>query len=147
MQAEIKGTTMPVLQLVLDRGDSVITPHGELVWMSKSVHMSQTTRAGRRRTAARHQEDDRRRRPLRHQVRGPGQVTFAARLPGQIVPVDIGHGESYLVHKHGWLASTHGIRPGTGIQHSLGAGCSAARASSCRNSKVKAPPGSRSAAS
>lgn len=122
MHAEIKGTTMPVLQVMLDKGESVITPHGELVWMSKSVHMSQTTRAGGGGLL----------RGIKRMIgggglfvtkyEGPGQVTFAARLPGQIVPVDISHGESYLVHKHGWLASTHGIRPGTGIQHSLRGG-------------------------
>ncbi len=146
MQSEIKGTTMPVLQVTLERGESVITPHGELVWMSKSVHMSQTTRAGGGGLI----------RGIRRMIgggglfvtkyEGPGQVTFAARLPGQIVPVDIGHGESYLVHKHGWLASTHGIRPGPACSTASGAVCSAARASSCRNSKAKALPGSRSAA-
>lgn len=122
MQSDVKGTTMPVLEVRLDRGDSVITPHGELVWMSKGVHMSQTTRAGGGGLV----------RGIKRMLgggglfltkyEGPGQVTFAARLPGQIVPVDIAHGESYLVHKHGWLAGTHGVRPGVGLQHSIRGG-------------------------
>src|ERR1700761_9206244 len=122
MQSAIKGTTMPVLEVVLDRGESVNTPHGDLVWMSKGVHMSQTTRAGGGGVL----------RGIRRMIgggglfvtkyEGPGQVTFAAKLPGQIIPVDISHGESYLVHKHGWIAGTEGIKPSVGVQHSLKGG-------------------------
>jgi uncharacterized protein (AIM24 family) len=122
MQSEIKGTTMPVLQVVLERGESVNTPHGDLVWMSKGVRMSQTTRAGGGGLV----------RGIKRMMgggglfvtkyEGPGQVTFAAKLPGQIVPVDIAHGEHYMVHKHGWLAGTHGIKPSAGLQHSITGG-------------------------
>jgi len=122
MQSQIIGTTMPVLQVVLERGESVNTPHGDLVWMSKSVHMSQSTKAGGGGLV----------RGLKRMIggggffvtkyEGPGQVTFAAKLPGQIVAVNISRGEHYLVHKHGWLAGTHGIAPGTGIQHSITGG-------------------------
>ncbi|HEY3905779.1 MAG TPA: AIM24 family protein [Streptosporangiaceae bacterium] len=118
----VKGTTMPVLEVMLERGESVYTPHGELVWMSKSIHMSQTTNTGGGGLL----------RGIKRMMgggglfvtkyEGPGQVTFAARLPGQIVPVDIAHGEHYLVHKHGWLASTHGVRQSVGIQHSIRGG-------------------------
>jgi uncharacterized protein (TIGR00266 family) len=122
MQSEIKGTTMPVLQVVLEKGEEILTPHGDLVWMSKGVHMSQTTRAGGGGIV----------RGLKRMMgggglfvtkyEGAGQVTFAAKLPGQIVPVNISHGEHYLVHKHGWLASTQGIRPSVGLQHSIKGG-------------------------
>ncbi len=29
MQSAIKGTTMPVLEVMLERGEAVYTPHGE----------------------------------------------------------------------------------------------------------------------
>jgi uncharacterized protein (AIM24 family) len=34
MQAEIKGTTMPVLEVTLQRGEQVVSTHGELSWMT-----------------------------------------------------------------------------------------------------------------
>ena len=46
MQAEIKGSTMPVLEVSLQQGEAVITPHGELAWMTTSIRMSQTMNAG-----------------------------------------------------------------------------------------------------
>ncbi len=46
MQAEIKGTTMPVLEVTLQQGEQVISTHGELSWMTPNIQMSQ--RRGRR---------------------------------------------------------------------------------------------------
>jgi uncharacterized protein (AIM24 family) len=46
VQDEIKGTTMPVLEMMLQPGESIVSTHGELSWMSPNVRMSQTTSAG-----------------------------------------------------------------------------------------------------
>ena len=41
MQAEIKGTTMPVLEVTLQQGEQVVSTHGELSWMTPNIQMSQ----------------------------------------------------------------------------------------------------------
>jgi uncharacterized protein (AIM24 family) len=46
MQAEIKGTTMPILIVTLDQGEAVVSAHGELAWMTQSIQMSQMMNAG-----------------------------------------------------------------------------------------------------
>jgi hypothetical protein len=46
MQAEIKGTTMPVLEVTLQPGEQLISAHGELSWMIGNMQMSQTTGGG-----------------------------------------------------------------------------------------------------
>jgi uncharacterized protein (AIM24 family) len=46
MQAEVKGTTMPVLEVALDRGEQVIATHGELAWMTPSIQLSQAMNTG-----------------------------------------------------------------------------------------------------
>jgi uncharacterized protein (TIGR00266 family) len=124
MQAEIKGTTMPVLQVSLEPGEEVVSPHGELAWMTASISMSQATSTsgggggfmqGLKRMVGgagifltRYQ--------------GPGAITFAAKLPGHIVPVDIEPGQSYYVHRHGWLCGTPGITPSVGLQQTFRGG-------------------------
>jgi uncharacterized protein (AIM24 family) len=123
MQAEIKGTTMPVLQVALEQGEEVVSTHGELAWMTPSIMMSQTTNTGG--TGGFMQG-------LKRMVAGgglfmtryagPGAITFAAKLPGHIVPVDIEAGQSYFVHRHGWLCGTSGIVPGMGFQQSFRGG-------------------------
>jgi uncharacterized protein (AIM24 family) len=53
---------------------------------------------------------------------GPGAITFAAKLPGHIMPVDIVPGQAYYVHRHGWLCGTQGITPSVGLQQTFRGG-------------------------
>ena len=55
-------------------------------------------------------------------IGAPGEVAFAAKLPGHIVPVDVGPGREYMVHRHGFLCATPAIELSVGFQQSLGAG-------------------------
>jgi uncharacterized protein (AIM24 family) len=125
MQAEIKGSTMPILEVQLQQGEYVVTPHGELAWMTTSIQMSQTMNTGSGGSGG-----------LMGGLKrmmgggglfltkydGPGSISFAAKVPGHIVPVDISGGHSYLVHRHGWLCGTPGITPSMGLQQSFRGG-------------------------
>jgi uncharacterized protein (AIM24 family) len=53
---------------------------------------------------------------------GPGLVAFTSKLPGQIMPLELGGGASYLVHRHGFVCGTQGVQFSIGFQQSLGAG-------------------------
>jgi uncharacterized protein (AIM24 family) len=52
----------------------------------------------------------------------PGVVSFATKVPGHIVPVEVGPGAEYMVHRHGFLCATPQVTIGVGFQQSLGAG-------------------------
>ena len=124
MQAEIKGTTMPILQVSLDQGEELVSTHGELAWMTPSIVMSQTTNTGgggggfmqgfKRMVGGGGL--------FLTRYGGPGAITFAAKMPGHIVPVDIEPGQAYLVHRHGWLCGTSGITPSIALQQSFRGG-------------------------
>jgi uncharacterized protein (AIM24 family) len=124
MQADIKGTTMPILETKLDPGDVLVSTHGELAWMTPSIQMSQTASTGG--GAGGFMQG------LKRVVgggglfltryQGPGMITFAARMPGHIMPVDIDPGHAYLVHRHGWMCGTADITPSVGLQQSFRGG-------------------------
>jgi uncharacterized protein (AIM24 family) len=124
MQAEIKGSTMPILEVSLQQGEYVVTPHGELAWMTTSIQMSQTMNTGGGGGGLMG--------GLKRMVGGgglfltrydgPGSISFAAKVPGHIVPVDISGGHSYLVHRHGWMCGTPGITPSVALQQSFRGG-------------------------
>jgi len=131
MQAEIKGTTMPVLEVTLEPGEQVISTHGELSWMTPSIQMSQHTSAGPAGEGGHGHLMQGLKRVLgggglfvTHYaaVNGAGMVTFAAKLPGHIVPTDIMPGQAYFVHRHGWLCGTPGITPSIGLQQTFRGG-------------------------
>ncbi len=126
MLSQIIGETLPVLEVALNAGVSLVSETGQLSWMSGSIELHTTTATagasgflgaiGRAMSGgglfmteytARY---------------SPGVVAFAAKIPGRIVELSITPGQSYLVHKHGFLCATAGVTLGTGFQRSLGAG-------------------------
>lgn len=126
MQAEVKGSTLPVLEMVLDGGESVVSAHGELSWMSANVQLTQTTG-----TSGQKGIMSGLKRALgggglfltKYEAQGgPGMVAFGAKLPGRIFPVTIESGQGYLVHRHGWVCGTDGVVPTVGLQQSFRGG-------------------------
>lgn len=55
-------------------------------------------------------------------IQYPGEVSFATKVPGHIVPVPVTPGQEYMIHRHGFLCATDGVTIGVGFQQSLGAG-------------------------
>src|ERR1700729_4432825 len=107
MQSRIQGTTMPVLEFLLEPNEAIISEAGELSWMSASIQMTTHTQmAGGggffgaiRRVAAGGSLFMTEYRA----VGAPGEVAFATRVPGPIVPLEVGPGHEYLVHRNGFL--------------------------------------------
>ena len=127
MEPKIIGTVMPVLEMNMQPGDRVFAESGELSWMSMAIQMQTSTSAGGQQgglfgalgrvvaggtlfmtefTAA----------------GGPGLLAFAAKLPGQILPMEIAPGQGYMVHRHGFMCATPGVQFSIGFQQKLGSG-------------------------
>lgn len=125
MQHEITGSTMPVLSVTLDPGESIVAVSGELSWMSRTIQMRTSTGLGGgglfgalKRVVGggslfmtEYQADG-----------GTGIVAFATKLPGQILPVEVAENRDYMIHRHGFLCGTPGVSLGVGFQQTLGAG-------------------------
>ena len=126
MQARILGTTMPVLEVDLNPDESVFSESGELSWMTASIGMTTHTQMGGgggffgvlKRAAAGASIFMTEYRAVQY----PGSVSFATKVPGHIVPVELGQGQEYLVHRHGFLCATPQVTITLGFQQSLGAG-------------------------
>jgi uncharacterized protein (TIGR00266 family) len=127
MDSKIVGTVMPVLELNLQPNEKVFAESGELSWMSMAIQMQTSTSAGGQKggfmgalgravaggtlfmteyTAA----------------GGPGLLAFAAKLPGQILPMEVTPNQGYMVHRHGFMCATPGVQFSIGFQQKLGAG-------------------------
>lgn len=126
MKTQIIGTTLPVLEIALDRGDRIVAEPGEFSWMTGGVELNTTAMtagakgifgalsralAGGGIFMTEYAAD-----------RAPGTIAFAAKVPGQILQVDVTPGAGYLIHRHGFLCATPGVELSMGLQRSLGAG-------------------------
>ncbi len=126
VQAQVKGSTMPVLEMVLDPGEQLVSDHGELSWMTPNIQMSQTTSAGQGGGGGllgglkRVMGGGSLFLTVYQAVGGQGMVSFAAKVPGHIFPLEVAPGQGYMVHRHGWVCGTNGVTPSMGFQQSLG---------------------------
>lgn len=126
MQSRINGTTMPVLEFILDPNESIISEAGELSWMSASIQLTTHTQFGGggglfgvlKRVAGGGSIFMTEYRA----IGAVGELAFATKLPGHIVPVEVGPGHEFMIHRHGFLCATPQIQVGVGFQQSLGAG-------------------------
>lgn len=126
MQNRVTGTTMPVLEFVLEPNESIISEAGQLSWMSSSIQMTTHTQFGGgggifgaiKRVAGGGSLF-----MTEYRAGGmPGEIAFATKLPGHIVPVEISPAQEYMIHRHGFLCATPQVQLGVGFQQSLGAG-------------------------
>jgi uncharacterized protein (TIGR00266 family) len=126
MQGRILGTTMPVLEVALDPNESVISEAGELSWMTSSIQLSTHTQyagGGGIMGVIKRVAGGGSLFMTEYRAMGaPGTVSFAAKLPGHIVPMEVDSTREYLIHRHGFLCGTPQIQISVGFQQSLGAG-------------------------
>lgn len=125
MNHRIIGTTLPVLELQMAPGESVLAVSGELSWMSQSIELHTTTGVGSggfgglfKRIAGGGSLF-----MTKYTAQGaPGLLAFATKMPGHILPVEVSPSGEYMIHRHGFLCGTEGVELGVGFQQSLGAG-------------------------
>jgi uncharacterized protein (TIGR00266 family) len=126
MEHRILGTTMPVLEFMLQPGESIISVAGELSWMSSSIQLQTSTQmagAGGMFGALRRAAGGGTFFMTEYLAQGqPGLLAFATRVPGHILPIEVRPGQGYMIHRHGFLCATPGVELGIGFQQSLGAG-------------------------
>ena len=127
MDSKIVGTVMPVLELSMQPNDKVFAESGELSWMSMAIQMQTSTSAGGQQgglfgALGRAVAGGTLFMTEYTAVGGPGLLAFAAKLPGQILPLEIAPGKGYLVHRHGFMCGTPGVQFSIGFQQRLGAG-------------------------
>jgi uncharacterized protein (TIGR00266 family) len=125
MNHRVIGTTLPVLELQLQPGESIVAVSGELSWMGQSIQLKTTAQHGGggllgafKRVAgggslfmteySAHGEQ--------------GLLAFATRVPGHILPIEVRPNQTFMIHRHGFLCSTLGVELSVGFQQSLGAG-------------------------
>ena len=127
MENRIVGTTMPVLEVTLQPGESVVAEGGELSWMTSTIQL-QTAAGG---TAGSKGVLGAMKRAISggtffmtdySAVGGPGVIAFATKVPGQIKPIQLDGNGQYMVHRGGYLCGVPSVTLEIGFQQKLSAG-------------------------
>jgi uncharacterized protein (TIGR00266 family) len=127
MDHKVIGTTMPVLEMQLEPGESVVAEGGELSWMTSSIelHTAAAGKAGAKGVFG----------AVKRAVAGgslfmteytaegsAGMVAFATKVPGQILPIQVSGDQTYMVHRGGYLCGLPGVTLEIGFQQKFSAG-------------------------
>jgi uncharacterized protein (TIGR00266 family) len=117
----VKGTVLPVLEATLQPGESLISTHGDLGWMTSTIQLSQTTGGKGIFKAAKRMVGGAGLFLTRYTSEGgPGTIVFPAKLPGTLISVPVTPQQSYFVHRSGFLCGTEGIEASVAMQQKLG---------------------------
>ena len=120
MQYELKGGAFPVVVCRLNSGESMITEKGSMVWMTPNMEMT-TTGGGIGKMFSKALTGESMFQNI-YTARGEGMITFGSSFPGQILPLEVTPGKSFILQKSAFLASEAGVQLSMHINQKLGAG-------------------------
>ena len=121
MQYELKGGAFPVVVCRLNSGESMITEKGSMVWMTPNMEMTTTGGGGIGKMFSKALTGESMFQNI-YTARGEGMITFGSSFPGQILPLEVTPGKSFILQKSSFLASEAGVQLSMHVNQKLGAG-------------------------
>ena len=121
MQYELKGGAFPVVVCRLNSGESMITEKGSMVWMTPNMEMTTTGGGGIGKMFSKALTGENMFQNI-YTARGEGMITFGSSFPGQILPLEVTPGKSFILQKSAFLASEAGVQLSMHVNQKLGAG-------------------------
>lgn len=121
MQYELKGGAFPVVVCRLNSGESMITEKGSMVWMTPNMEMTTTGGGGIGKMFSKALTGESMFQNI-YTARGEGMITFGSSFPGQILPLEVTPGKSFILQKSAFLALEAGVQLSMHVNQKLGAG-------------------------
>jgi len=122
MKYEIKGETLPVLVLSMERGERVFTQSGGMSWMSDGFDMKTNMEGGLFGGIARKLAGETIFMNTYTLNESEGTIAFSSSFPGKILPFDLSTGESIICQKQAFLCAERDVKLDIHIKRKLGAG-------------------------
>lgn len=121
MRYEIKGGMMPVVEIILDAGESMVCERGSMVWMSPNMQM-ETRGGGVGKMIGRAFSGEAMFQNIYTAQGGPGMITFGSSFVGNIMAIELKPGQEIICQKSAFLASTAGVTLEIAFQKRASAG-------------------------
>jgi uncharacterized protein (TIGR00266 family) len=122
MQYQIKGTPFPVVVCRLNAGETMACQKGAMAWMSPNMQMATNAGGGLGKMFSRAISGESIFQNNYTAQGGPGEISFASTVPGQILAVEISPSKTIVAQKSAYLASEMGVKLEIFFQKKLGAG-------------------------
>ena len=109
MKYEIIGKTVPVVEVTLNRGESMYSQRGGMSWQTEGVNMTTNARGGVMKSLGRMFTGE----SIFMNTYTAGvdgaKVAFATTVPGDIVPINVGENNGLIIQKNAFLCAEPGV--------------------------------------
>lgn len=122
MRYRILGQTVPVVEMQLDRGESIYTQSGGMTWMSDGIEMQTNTRGGLMKGLGRMFGGESIFMTTYTARADQRLIGFAATVPGCVHPVDLNEVGSLICQKGAFLCAQEGVNLRSVFTKKLSAG-------------------------
>ncbi|MDX1614489.1 MAG: TIGR00266 family protein [Candidatus Promineifilaceae bacterium] len=122
MRYEIQGTTLPMLDIYLQQGESLFTEAGGMAWMVGDVAMETNTRGGLLKGLSRSLAGESLFLTTYTCRGGQAMITFTPEAPGSIIPVELQPGEERICQKDAFMVAEDAVTLEMHFRQRLGSG-------------------------
>ncbi len=122
MKYDLQGTTMPILNIELGNGESVVSESGRLIYMSDNVRMETKMEGGFWKSVKRKFAGESFFLVDFTSQKGNGIVSFGSEFPGKIIPLRLKEGEELIAQKDAFLCSEKSVKFDATWTKKIGAG-------------------------
>ncbi len=122
MQYRLIGSVMPVVEMLLERGESIYTQAGGMAWMSDGVSMETNTHGGFMKGLGRLFAGESMFMTTYTAQGYNAEIAFSATVPGEIVPIDTAVYRSLICQKGAFLCAQSGVTLDTVFTKRLSSG-------------------------
>ncbi len=122
MKYNIRGTTLQVVDIELEEGESVYTEAGGMAWMSPNMDMETNTRGGIMKGLGRMFAGESLFMATYTCNKGTGMISFANEFPGKIIPMELNEGENIIAQRDAFMCAESTVGMEMHFRKKLGAG-------------------------
>ncbi|MBR1599198.1 MAG: TIGR00266 family protein [Lachnospiraceae bacterium] len=109
MQYEIVGSTVPAVEVTLNRGESMYTQSGGMVWQTEGINMTTNTKGGLMKGLGRMLAGESLFMATYSSETDGAKIAFGSTVPGDIIPVNLTGNPGIIAQKKAFLCAQEGV--------------------------------------
>jgi uncharacterized protein (TIGR00266 family) len=122
MQYEIIGSTVPAVEVTLNRGEAMYTQSGGMVWQTEGIDMKTNTKGGLMKGIGRMFAGESLFMATYSSMRDGAKIAFGSTVPGDVIPVNLTGTPGIIAQKRAFLCAEESVNVNVTLTKRFSAG-------------------------
>ena len=119
---EIIGTTVPYVEITLNKNETIYTQNGGMCWRDESFEMITDTKGGFMKGIGRMFSGESMFMNTYKALESGSKIAFATTSPGEIIPIDLSKNDGIIAQKRAFLCGEESVKCDVSFTKKFGAG-------------------------